>query len=133
MFLENLSANLLRLCENQALSYEAASEKCRLSARHFGSVVRGQASPRIDMLEKLCTGFEVTPNDLLLPADPASYSQPMPVTQVRSYSFDHSRTSYPVCPKCGLTLDREYQGYCDRCGQCLDWSCYENAAVVLSK
>ncbi len=28
---------------------------------------------------------------------------------------------YPVCPQCGLTLDREYQVFCDRCGQRLMW------------
>ena len=28
---------------------------------------------------------------------------------------------YYVCPRCGITLDREYQAFCDRCGQRLDW------------
>ena len=31
---------------------------------------------------------------------------------------------YPVCPRCGITLEREYQAYCDRCGQALDWKKY---------
>ena len=28
---------------------------------------------------------------------------------------------YYYCPRCKITLDREYQAYCDRCGQRLDW------------
>lgn len=28
---------------------------------------------------------------------------------------------FPVCPRCNCTLDREYQAYCDRCGQKLKW------------
>jgi hypothetical protein len=28
---------------------------------------------------------------------------------------------FPVCPTCNVTLDREYQSYCDRFGQALSW------------
>lgn len=38
--------------------------------------------------------------------------------------------SYSVCPRCKATMEREYQSFCDRCGQRLDWSKYENAEVV---
>lgn len=31
---------------------------------------------------------------------------------------------FPVCPRCGRTISREYQCYCDRCGQHLDWTLY---------
>ncbi|MBQ6700823.1 MAG: hypothetical protein IJM98_09225 [Oscillospiraceae bacterium] len=31
---------------------------------------------------------------------------------------------YPICPRCRITLEREYQAYCDRCGQALDWKKY---------
>ena len=37
---------------------------------------------------------------------------------------------YPVCPYCKLTLDREYQHFCDRCGQELDWKDYSNAIII---
>ncbi len=37
---------------------------------------------------------------------------------------------YPVCPYCKLTLDREYQHFCDRCGQELDWKNYSNAIII---
>ena len=31
------------------------------------------------------------------------------------------RRGFPVCPRCKRTIEREYQAYCDRCGQCLKW------------
>jgi len=46
-----------------------------------------------------------------------SYRVAMPVTQVRIYSG----SSYPVCPRCNIGLEREYVSFCDRCGQRLEW------------
>lgn len=37
---------------------------------------------------------------------------------------------YYLCPKCGITLDREFQNYCDRCGKKLDWVGYRKARLV---
>lgn len=28
---------------------------------------------------------------------------------------------YYICPRCDVSLEREYQAYCDRCGQKLNW------------
>lgn len=36
----------------------------------------------------------------------------------------YGKYSFPICPKCGAILDREYQRYCDRCGQALNWEKY---------
>lgn len=55
------------------------------------------------------------------------YRFPAPVTQLCQY---HGGDVYPVCPRCRLTLAREYQSYCDRCGQALDWTDYDQAAVI---
>ena len=38
---------------------------------------------------------------------------------------------YPVCPYCKLTLAREYQHFCERCGQELDWKDYSNAIIIV--
>jgi len=69
MFLDNLSTSILRLCDTRKLSYEAASERCDLSSRYFGSIARGKTAPTILTLEKLCVGFDLTPNDFLIPSD----------------------------------------------------------------
>ena len=67
MFLDNLSTSILKLCDTRKLSYEAASERCDLSSRYFGDIARGKTAPTILTLEKLCVGFDLTPNDLLIP------------------------------------------------------------------
>lgn len=35
-----------------------------------------------------------------------------------------------VCPRCHITLEREFLAYCDRCGQHLGWKGYRNAKIV---
>ena len=57
-----------------------------------------------------------------------TFRRPMPVTEIH---FIRSLGALPVCPRCRLTLDREYQRFCDRCGQRLDWSRYDRAIVIL--
>ena len=134
MFLDNLSTSVLRLCDTRKLSYEAASERCDLSSRYFGDIARGKTAPTILTLEKLCVGFDLTPNDLLIPSAiwrEMSFRKPMPVTHVCCFRFLHGLTSFPVCPRCGRTMEREYQPYCDRCGQCLDWKDFSNATIIL--
>ena len=134
MFLDNLSASVLRLCDTRKLSYEAASERCDLSSRYFGDIARGKTAPTILTLEKLCVGFDLTPNDLLISSAiwrEMSFRTPMPVTQIRCFHCLQGLTVFPVCPQCGRTMEREYQSYCDRCGQCLDWSAFSKATNIL--
>ena len=38
--------------------------------------------------------------------------------------------AYYVCPKCNITLEREFMAYCDRCGQHLGWRDYKKAKVI---
>ena len=124
MFLDNLSTSVLKLCDTRRLSYEAAAERCDLSSRYFGDIARGKTAPTILTLEKLCVGFALTPNDLLIPSEVWSemaFREPMPVTHIRCFRYLSGVTGFPVCPQCGKTMEREYQPYCDRCGQCLDW------------
>lgn len=37
---------------------------------------------------------------------------------------------YYVCPRCRMTLEREFIAYCDRCGQHLGWKGYRKAKVI---
>lgn len=134
MFLDNLSASVLRLCSENHLSYESASGLCCLSSRYFGDIVRGKTAPTILTLEKLCIGFDCTPNELLI--QPSVHAQisfrfPMLVTHVRCYKGSCGLYGFPVCPRCAITLEREYQAYCDRCGQRLDWNRLHKASIVL--
>ena len=59
-------------------------------------------------------------------ADAVSYRIPLPVTKVIVYS----KTTYPICPRCAVSLEREYMAFCDRCGQRLNWDFFEHAKVI---
>ena len=45
------------------------------------------------------------------------YRRPMEVTDIVCYSQE----AFAVCPRCKISLEREFQSYCDRCGQALNW------------
>jgi len=124
MFLDNLSTSILKLYNSRKLSYEAASERCELSSRYFGDIARGKTAPTILTLEKLCVGFDLTPNELLVPSEiwrETYFREAMAVTKVRHFHKTEGVVTFPVCPQCGITMEREYQSFCDRCGQRLDW------------
>ncbi len=60
--------------------------------------------------------------------DSVSYRLPMIVSEIYLY---RDKNTYPVCPRCKTTLEREYQSYCDRCGQFLNWDKFDKALIVL--
>lgn len=133
MFLDTLSTTVLQLCDLYQWSYEAAAEHCELSARYFGDIVRRRTAPTIKTLEKLCIGFRLSPNDLLITGVPVCellYRFPMAVTQCCGYNSWFGFTSYPVCPHCKNTFEREYQAFCDRCGQKLSWKGFDKAELI---
>ena len=52
----------------------------------------------------------------------AAYRIALPVREYILYRDAFGREStYYYCPRCDGTLERDYQAYCDRCGQCLNW------------
>ena len=55
------------------------------------------------------------------------YRQPMEVLELVRY---RSGYTYPVCPRCKISMEREYQRYCDRCGQRLGWSKIDRAQII---
>lgn len=61
-----------------------------------------------------------------------AYRVAMRVTAVRLFRSAAGESAYPACPRCGVTLEREYQAFCDRCGQRLDWEGFQDAAVIQS-
>lgn len=134
MFSKKLSSSLLSICDSRNLSYEAASELCDLSSRYFGSIARGKTSLTVNTLEKLCITFDRTPNELLgltTTDEELSYRFPQQVTRFRrDLSLSRSCSAFPVCPRCHCSLEREYQSFCERCGQKLGWDCFHYATLT---
>lgn len=56
-----------------------------------------------------------------------TYRLPKTVTTVRIYRDENI---FSICPRCDVCIEREYQGYCHRCGQYLDWSRLEDAEEI---
>lgn len=55
------------------------------------------------------------------------YRLKMPVTEVMLFPDGNS---YYVCPRCHVTMEREFINFCDRCGQHLGWKDCKKAKVV---
>lgn len=97
MFSKNLSTSILQLCSSRDLSYEEAAERCDLSPRYFGSIARGQTNVSLSTFEKLCKGFELTPNELLMIPPLADFRIPM--------TFICGLDSRTICTHCKLNPD----------------------------
>ena len=55
-----------------------------------------------------------------------TYRIPMRVKEVYSFKWG---AEFPWRPRCGTTMEREYQLFCDRCGQRLNWSEFDECEV----
>lgn len=55
-----------------------------------------------------------------------SYRIPKKVKKIRVYP---DNCFFGVCPRCNNSIDREYQDFCNCCGQRLDWSKLDEAEV----
>ena len=53
-----------------------------------------------------------------------SYRIPKTVKKIRVYP---DNCFFGVCPRCNKSIDREYQDFCNCCGQMLDWSKLDEA------
>lgn len=87
---------------------------------------------RLITLEKLCHGFNATPNELL-GVDTSmklSFRTPMPVTYLRRVPTLGRYTLFALCPRCNRDIEREYQAFCSNCGQMLDWSMIDDAIII---
>jgi len=60
---------LRKIRREKGLSLEALAKKCDMNFGHIGDIERGDIErPGIDLVFKLCTGLEITPNDLFIEA-----------------------------------------------------------------
>lgn len=57
----------------------------------------------------------------------SSYRLQMPVTEVMVFPDGNG---YYVCPRCHITVEREFTSFCDRCGQRLGWKGCKKARKI---
>ncbi|MDD4688804.1 MAG: hypothetical protein PHE51_03545 [Eubacteriales bacterium] len=54
-----------------------------------------------------------------------SYRASMEVYDTKKFATRDRDIYFPVCPRCSMTIEREFMSYCDRCGQRLNWNYYQ--------
>ena len=55
-----------------------------------------------------------------------TYRWPRKVKEVYSFKWG---VKFPQCPRCKTTMEREYQLFCNRCGQRLNWRVFDDCKV----
>ena len=53
------------------------------------------------------------------------------VTAIRCYHTEE--TGYPICPNCGYAMEREFQKYCEQCGQLLSWHRFIGGKITVQR
>ena len=53
------------------------------------------------------------------------------VTAVKYYGKEIA--GYPLCPRCGFGVEREYQNFCEVCGQRLLWKQFAKGNVTVKR
>lgn len=56
-----------------------------------------------------------------------SYRIPSKITTAVVYQ---DNSIYYHCPRCGTPIEREFQAFCVKCGQHLNWNNYEEAIIT---
>lgn len=89
-----------------------------------GSEKRLEARPQTSAQPQVSLSPTIFGNLLLFLA---GYRLKMPVTEVMLFPDGNG---YYLCPRCHVTMEREFMNFCDRCGQRLGWKGYKKATVV---
>lgn len=63
-------------------------------------------------------------------AEEIRYREVMNVEEIKVYQTGAGEIGYAVCPRCGITMEREYMNYCSRCGQRVGWKGYQKVRVI---
>ena len=58
------------------------------------------------------------------------YRIAMEVKEITIYQYNHS---FAICPRCHIPMEREYQSFCDRCGQKLLWKQYDEGKIKIRR
>ena len=59
-----------------------------------------------------------------------AYRKPMLIKKVLIINSGNQKLGYYICPRCNVSMEREFTSFCDRCGQALNWREYKKAERV---
>ena len=129
-----IGKNIVRLRKQKGVTQEWLALESEMAVSYLRSIEHGTANPTIDALDRLAKVLNVSVESIIdfsgeTEAHGAeSYRDPMPVTEV--LVLPHIVGGFSVCPRCHTTMEREFQSYCDRCGQRLSWNDFHHAKVI---
>ncbi len=63
-------------------------------------------------------------------ASAEAFRNPLSVNKILIFRNSSGETGYYMCPRCEVSLERDFVSYCDRCGQALDWKHYKKATPI---
>ncbi len=116
------------------LSQSEVAEALNCAIRSVQRYESGKTNPSLSIVIKMmqiyhCSFSDLFPNCISkrMVANrknkkTVSHRTPMRVSDLISFSdYTYGSTVFPVCPRCKCSMERDYQRFCDRCGQALDW------------
>ena len=118
------------------LTQEYLAEILDCGTRSVQGYEAGRCDPPLAKLRKMMSLYECEFADLYaqqfwcVSLCSAGYRQKMPITEIMVFHTHFGETGFYVCPRCKLTLDRDFVSFCDRCGQYLDWKDYRKAKLI---
>lgn len=123
------------------LKQETFAEMLGISVRHIRNLCYRDIDVSVSLCYRMSQILHTPMENLLVVSDGdsdmqedmmdeyASYRRPMAITQLL-VTPACTKGGYFLCPRCKITLDREFVSYCDRCGQRLDWRNYKKAETL---
>ena len=126
MFLANLSQSLLSFCHEEPCSQAVLAKRCGLSAKGLNKIICRHSDPKLSTLQSICAATHKTPSELLFSSIEQQLSYRIPIEVQSVYlGRDFCSSEFPGCPRCYRTLFRNFQPYCDHCGQQLSWTYFK--------
>lgn len=126
---EVLARNVKRIRKEMRLSQMEFAERCGVCHDTISLLERQKIDTKLTTIQNIAAYVGCRVVDLLSDdtEQTKSYREPMVVRECLMYV--RSGNVFPVCPRCNITIEREYQSFCDRCGQRLNWKGYNKAII----
>ena len=115
----DIGDNIIEIRKSKNLTQEKLALESEISLSYLRLIEHGKANPTINELLKIshALNFDFQNPFSVNLASSKLFRIPMPVTDI----IFLGNNSFSVCPRCHNSLERDFQTFCDRCGQALLW------------